>query len=213
MLSPYRLVWVCAAIAIVVPCACLYGVWKIIEAEKKPFRTIIIDPATNFIVGPAAGVDATPLFEHTARFVALAALSRSAVGFDHDTLVSGLFYEETQQRIRDDLSRQLPNLQAQKLHQKVEIGKIETVQAVEDVRKTQISGQLVRAGKDANGYAVSQAEPFLLIVVLVPNPKFGDRGTYPYVVRDYRLVVGERAAARPRKPRETPPPQSGGARK
>jgi hypothetical protein len=198
LLAPYRIVWLSVCVAILVPLLCLYLTYLALDAAKAPFRVIVIDAADNYIVGPLTDADQSPVFERTARLVVSASLSRNPNGFDNPEMVKGLFLEKSAgsgrppslNRMNEDLSRQIPNLRAQGLHQKVEISRMETVIVDAMVRKVLVYGQLIRSGK-AVGRDVVQSEGFRFLMILAPNPKLGERGQFPYVVTDYTLRVGK----------------------
>jgi hypothetical protein len=193
LVAPYRIIWIAVAVAIISPLASMGIVLKILNDSKEPSRVIVVDAADNFIVGPLQNIDQSPIFERSGKLATLAALSRTAAGFDYPEMAKGIFYGDALKRLETDLQKQLPNLRAQNLHQKVEISTIQTVETVGAGRKLYIFGSIGRFGTDVSGYAVTHAESYRLILVLVPNPRLGERGAYPYVVNDYRLQVGPNA--------------------
>jgi hypothetical protein len=192
LVAPYTLVRLCLVVAIIVPLVSIVLVLKIVNDAHQPFRVIAVDAADNFIIGPLKDIDQSPIFERSAKLTAIAALSRTPTGFDHPEMVNSLFYRTALNRIKDDLKKQLPNLKAQNLHQKVEISKMRTVDVMQGGRKIYVYGFLNRFGI-SNGYSITQSEHFRMILVLSPNPTFGERGQYPYIVVNYALRIGEGA--------------------
>lgn len=169
------------------------------QERAKPY-VFVVDGAGTMHFGPMELLQPTaPIYTTTALWATQALLQRSAVGFNLPELVNAYFRADAAQKAKADLDAQMPVLQAEQMHTFPEINEIRLVRESGVVVVMKAKGQLIRSGNLSEQELRRPALPFELNLMVVPNPRLGQKDAVPFVVSNFALKIDYAAN------NETPP--------
>ena len=168
-----------------------------ISILKEKEKVVILDPGGTLIYAPLLGFeDAGELYAYHVRLACLALLQRHPGGPDLPDLQKRLYLEPARKRAERLYQSQNVEFDQKKIHQKVEVTKIDIL----DTRKindtsgqsyeavtVRAEGNLVRTGT-LNRLEFREPVKFSVEFLFIRNPDLLGNGRLPLVVQDFKYT-------------------------
>jgi hypothetical protein len=175
------------AMAMVLLLAVFIQPFALIAALRTRERVVILDEAGTFHVSPLLNFEeATQLHTSQTLLACLALFQKNPTGFDYPDILEKMFLPEALEQAKAENARELPELKAKQIHQKVEIFKIDILRTRDDEVLVEVRGQWLRVGL-FNGQPFTESPPFKARFTLARNPNLAANGRYPMAVWNYSV--------------------------
>ncbi|MCF7889343.1 MAG: hypothetical protein K9L78_04395 [Victivallales bacterium] len=156
-------------------------------ATKNKESVVIMDPSGEFHLDPVIGMDkAMEMHEYIAELATMAFLDRNPNGLDNKELLNQTFTNSAIEKIKLQLSKESERFAKRLIHQKAELKSIKAVRTSDNKVICQVKGQLIRNG-EYKGQAFQEGMDFVLNLLMLKNPDFGNNLRLPLAVAKYSL--------------------------
>ncbi len=168
----------------------LAGVLVAIDRLQVKQTVFVLDAAGNITTGPLERVGpGSPLFTAIATQATLQFFSRGPGGLDNPELVQSLFTQECFSRVLEDVAAEAVEMEAKDLRYRPEIREYDlSIPDDHGRRILRVHGFYTISGV-VDGLSLKDKRDFRLTLALIPNPNYGARGMYPFVVSAFRKVL------------------------
>ncbi|MGE9268097.1 MAG: hypothetical protein ACQKBY_08365 [Verrucomicrobiales bacterium] len=158
----------------------------LVEKFKQRERVVVIDPAGTYYISPILEFkEATSLHVAQGTLATKALLNSNPTGFDDPEILSRLFLTSAQKKAKQFWKDDQPEFEAKKIHQKVEISKLNILETRENFTLIEVKGQLIRAGI-FRGRTFVESPQFRLTFQMVRNPDLTQNNRFPTAVTDFK---------------------------
>jgi len=156
-------------------------------STKNKESVVIMDPSGDFHVGPIIGMEkAMKMHEYIAELATIAFMDRNPNGLDNKELLGQTFSNSAIEKVKQYLSIDSARFSKRLIHQKAEIKSIKAVRTSDRRVICQVKGQLIRNGT-YRGQAFQEGMNFVLDLLMLKNPDFGNNLRLPLAVVKYSL--------------------------
>jgi len=156
-------------------------------ATKNKESIVIMDPSGGFHIDPVLGMkEALKMHEYIAKLATIAFLSRNPNGLDNKELLNQTFSNSAIDKVKKELSTDSERFSKRLMHQKAELISIKSVRTSDRKVICQIKGQIIRTGT-YRGQAFQEGMNFVLDLLMLKNPDFGNNLRLPLAVVKYTL--------------------------
>ena len=156
-------------------------------STKNKESIVIMDPSGDFHVDPVIGMkEALKMHEYIAELAAIAFLDRNPNGLDNKELLGQTFSNSAIEKVKQYLNKDSTRFSKRLIHQKAEIKSIKAVRTSDRRVICQVKGQLIRNGT-YRGQAFQEGMNFVLNLLMLKNPDFGNNLRLPLAVVKYSL--------------------------
>ena len=156
-------------------------------STKNKESIVIMDPSGDFYTGPIIGMKkALKMHEYIAELATIAFLDRNPNGLDNKELINQTFSNSAVEKVKQYLGRDSARFSKRLIHQKAEIESIKAVRTSDRRVICQVKGQLIRNGT-YQGQAFQEGMNFVLNLLMLKNPDFGNNLRLPLAVVKYSL--------------------------
>ncbi len=183
------------AIAIVVPLIALWITYRTVDRAKQATWTYNVDSAGVITYAPAEIADPSNRFF---REIVLQAsevyLKRNPAGLSNSDLLKRYFTDATAKAVQLEVTRSAPERNRRNYFDQPEFtSNAELLSSSGGTLRYRVNGYIVRSGV-LEGIPERDVGDFRLGFELVPNTDIKDKGRFPYLVNQYRLIVTWRNA-------------------
>lgn len=175
------------AIAAVAVAAAIGSPWIINHQNRQMPVAIVLDGGGTFHVGPLETIGSTSdVLVEIVLQGCKGIFDRNRNGLENSELIRRLFMPSALTKLNNDVQWQKPDLEARDLRQQATIGEVTIVRESRGARFFRASGTINSAGH-VRGSRISDTEPFVILISVLPNPNLSDRRRYPFLVADFRI--------------------------
>lgn len=175
------------AVAAVAVAAAIASPLVMNHQNRKMPLALVLDGSGTFHIGPleTIGSSSDVLVEIVLQACS-GILDRNRNGIENSELVRRLFMPSAITKLNKDVEWQKADLEARDLRQQATVGEVTIMRESRGARFFRASGTISSAGQ-VRGSRISNTEPFVMLVSVLPNPNLSDRRRYPFLVADFRI--------------------------
>ena len=174
-------------IAVLAVAAAFIQPFFIIAAFRTQERVVILDETGTYHISPLLNFeDATKLQTSQTLLACVALLEKNPNGFDYPELLAKMYLPDALNQAKTLQSQQADELKAKRIHQKVEVFRLDVLQTRNDQVLVEVTGQLIRVGL-FNGEPFTEASKFRAQFTLLRNPNLTANGRFPLAVWKFQF--------------------------